>query len=188
MMNTMKKTIVLDGVEVEYTYTVKKVKNINLRIKPDGSVHLSANRYVAVADAEKFMLSRKKLILDALNKFKNAEKKPLCEYFDEKGICDYITARCGEIYPYFEKKGVSFPLIRFKKLTSKWGSCHTKKGILTFNTNLMYAPKECVDYVIYHEYTHFLVPNHSAKFYDELSKVCPDWKVLRKRIKEISLR
>ena len=31
-MNTMKKTIVLDGVEVEYTYTVKKVKNINPRV------------------------------------------------------------------------------------------------------------------------------------------------------------
>ena len=73
-------------------------------------------------------------------------------------------------------------------MVSCWGVCHTKKGTLTFNKNLIYAPEECVKYIIYHEFTHFLVPNHSDKFYKELIKVCPDWKKHKNALKEISIR
>ena len=72
-------------------------------------------------------------------------------------------------------------------MVSQWGNCRAEKGILTFNTNLVYAPYECIDYVVLHEFTHFLQQNHSAQFYRELEKVCPDWKALKTRLKEINL-
>ena len=95
---------------------------------------------------------------------------------------------CREVYPYYEKKGVKYPQIKFRKMKSRWGSCHPTKGILTFNTNLIYAPIECVEYVVLHEFTHFLQANHSPKFYEELEQVCPDYKECRRMLKEIYIR
>ena len=92
---------------------------------------------------------------------------------------------CGAVYPYFKARGVKYPQIKFRKMVSRWGSCQPTKGILTFNTNLMYAPKECIEYVVAHEFTHFLQANHSDKFYKELEKICPDRKMRQKQLKEI---
>ena len=43
---------------VEYELTRKNVKNINLRIKADGSVHVSANKYVTVSTIEDFIIHK----------------------------------------------------------------------------------------------------------------------------------
>ena len=184
----MLKKMTLGEVEIQYELNYKNVKNINLRIKPCGTVTVSANRRVKEKVIEEFLISKADFILNTLEKFNNAISKEQKQYIGEDEIRDVITNLCEIAYPYFGKKSVAFPQIKFRKMTSRWGSCHTKKGILTFNLNLMYAQKECIEYVVYHEFTHFLVPNHSAKFYDELSKVCPDWKQQRQKLKEIILR
>ncbi len=113
---------------------------------------------------------------------------PQKQYVTEEVICDVISEICKKVYPYFQKRGVAYPEIKFRSMVSRWGSCHPTKGILTFNTNLMYAPPACIEYVVLHEFTHFFQANHSNEFYEELAKVCPDWKEHRKRLKEISIR
>ncbi|MBE7025141.1 MAG: M48 family metallopeptidase [Ruminococcaceae bacterium] len=171
---------------VFYTPERKKVKNINLRIKPDGSVYVSANRLVPQAVMDAFVFSKAAYIVNAQAQCQNRpESKPV---FPEKEIAGVITAICQKVYPYFEGKGVPYPRIRFRKMVSRWGSCNAAKKILTFNTNLMLAPIECISYVVLHEFTHFLVCNHSDAFYRELEKVCPDWKTCRKKLKEIHIR
>lgn len=178
----MKKFVITKDKILYYELQYKNVKNINLRIKPDGTIHVSANKRVPKRVIDEFVASKADLILKALEKYENrAEKK----YFSENEIEAVILKLCEKAYLYFEKKGIKYPQIKFRKMVSHWGSCHTTKGILTFNTNLMYASIECIEYVVLHEFTHFLQANHSKRFYDELSKVCPDWKVLRKRLKEI---
>lgn len=185
---TMIKKINLNGKEIEYSLERKSVKNINLRIKSDGSVFVSANRFVSVGKIEKFLLSKSELILNAVNKFENEEKTPLTRYFTEKEIKVVITQLCEKVYPYYEKMGIAFPVIKFRKMVSQWGNCRCRDGILTFNTNLMYVPIECVEYVVLHEFTHFIEANHSPNFYRELEMVCPDWKGRRKILKSINLR
>ena len=185
---TMIKKINLCGKEIEYSLERKSVKNINLRIKSDSSVAVSANRYVSVGKIEKFLVSKSDFILTALEKFENAEKTPLTQYFSEKEVRTVITKLCEKVYPYFEVKGIAYPVIKFRKMVSQWGNCRSREGILTFNTNLMYTPIECVEYVVLHEFTHFIEANHSGKFYAELEKVCPDWKERRKILRNIKLR
>lgn len=184
----MIKELVINGKKIQYSLQYKNVKNINLRIKPDGEITVSANKRVKETVIEEFLTSKGNFILNTLEKFNDASLKPLKQYFDETKIREVITNLCNAVYPYFGDKGIAFPQVKFRKMVSRWGSCHPKKGILTFNTNLMYAPMECIEYVVYHEFTHFIVPNHSAKFYNELEKVCPDWKSNRKKLKEIILR
>ncbi len=182
----MIKEINLKNLKIKYDLQYKKVKNINLRIKPDGTIHVSANKLVPQNIIDEFIISKADFIINALNKYAN--KNPKKQYFTENEIKNIILALCEKVYPYFEKQGIKYPQIKFRKMVSRWGSCHPTKCILTFNTNLMYAPIECVEYVVLHEFTHFLQPNHSAKFYEELAVVCPDWKECRQKLKYINIR
>ena len=173
---------------IKYDLQYKKVKNINLRIKPDGSIKVSANKRVPQKIIDDFIISKADFIVRALEKYKNIPATVQKQYFTEDDVKEQIHDLCNKAFPYYEKRGIKYPEIKFRKMVSRWGSCHTKKGILTFSTNLMYAPAECIEYVVWHEFTHFLQPNHSTRFYDELAKVCPNWKECRKKLKEISIR
>ena len=184
----MNREIILGDRTIKYDLQYKKVKNINLRIKPDGSINVSANKKVPQKVIDDFIISKADFIGRALEKYKNIPATVQKQYFTEDEVKEQIHDLCNKAFPYYEKRGIKYPEIKFRKMVSRWGSCHTKKGILTFSTNLMYAPAECIEYVVWHEFTHFLQPNHSSKFYDELAKVYPNWKECRKKLKEISIR
>ena len=179
----MIKSIELRGKTISYELNYKKVKNINLRIGADGKIFVSANRFVSVKVIEDFILSKADFILKALSRPAICEPKK--QYFSEIEIREVILDLCQKVYPYFEKQGIPYPAIKFRKMVSQWGNCRNKEGVLTFNINLMYTPFECVEYVVLHEFCHFLQANHSRVFYDELEKVCPDWKERRKLLKTI---
>ena len=167
--------------KIIYNLEYKNVKNINLRIKPDGTINVSANNRVPKKLIDEFVQSKGSFILKAINHYSDQVK---IQYFSLQDLKDYITSFCDKVYPYFKDMGILYPQIKFRKMVSRWGSCHPKKGILTFNTNLMYAPKECVEYVVFHEFVHFLQANHSRLFYNELEKICPEWKILRQKLKK----
>lgn len=173
---------------IEYELHYKNVKNINLRIKSNGKIYVSANHAVSEKFIEDFIFSKSEFISKALEKYSQMSLKTQEKVFSETEIYSIITELCEKIYPYYEKKGIKYPQIKFRKMTSRWGSCHPYKGILTFNINLMYVPLECIEYVVFHEFTHFLQPNHSSKFYAELEKVCPNYKNLQERLKRVYVK
>ena len=184
----MNREIILGYRTIKYDLQYKKVKNINLRIKPDGSINVSANKKVPQKVIDDFIISKAEFILRALEKYKSETAKEQRQYYTEDEVKELTLALCDKVYPYYQKRGVRYHEIKFRKMVSRWGSCHTKKGILTFSTNLMYAPAECIEYVVWHEFTHFLQPNHSSKFYNELAKEYANWNECRKKLKEISIR
>ena len=46
----------------------------------------------------------------------------------------------------------------------------------------MFAPAECIEYVVLHEFAHFVHPNHSKDFYALVEKLMPDWKERREML------
>lgn len=74
----MTHTVTAGDRKITYELTRKKVKNINLRIKPDGTVHVSASTAVTIAVIERFIRERADFILGAIDKFnaKNENRKP----------------------------------------------------------------------------------------------------------------
>jgi len=68
---------------------------------------------------------------------------------------------------------------------TRWGSC-SASGNLSFNFNLVQYRKDIIDYVILHELCHLNEMNHSPKFWKQVEKICPNYKVLRKELKKNS--
>ena len=64
----MLRQIILDGKTLEYELTRKRVRNINLRINPDGSVKVSCPARTSVAEVESFLRSESAFIFRSLAK------------------------------------------------------------------------------------------------------------------------
>ena len=122
-----------------------------------------------------------KLTVKNINDFE-LKQKTMDKWIKEQCVST-ISMICEAVYPKFQKYGVKFPMLKFRKMISRWGSCQPKRGILTFNISLIEAPIACIEYVVVHEFTHFLQPNHSKKFYTQFTMFMPDW-VERKKILE----
>lgn len=106
----------------------------------------------------------------------------------QRMVCNFLDQQCRdvfcevvqEIYPVFQKYGVTMPVIRIRDMDTRWGSCLVKKGVITLNKRLLEAPRNCIEYVVMHEFCHFIHPNHSKHFYGFLSMLMPDWKDRKK--------
>ena len=157
----MIKEIYLCGHKITYNLQHKRVKNINLRIKSDCTVNVSASPFISQKVIDEFLHSKAEWIIKCLEKHKNSPVVGVQKYCDESELKELIINLCYEAYLYYKPHLKSFPQINFKKTKSRWGSCNPTKGILCFSTNLVYVPADCVEYVVYHEFTHFLQPNHS---------------------------
>lgn len=64
---------------------------------------------------------------------------------------------------------------------ARWGSCNSRREI-RLAWRLLKAPSELVDYVICHELAHLRHMNHSAAFWDEVQRQCPDYRRLRAKL------
>lgn len=225
-----------DG-DITYLLTRKPVKNVNLRIKPDGKVLVSAGNHVPLDFIDGFIARNQKTILSALAKYAKKsdaaqdapkryvdgerydllgrslrliveESKEETVYADGEYLVlkvkDKDDFRRKEIlmawwfrqyeymvfeelieekYAQLEKYGIPYPALKIRKMTSRWGSCRPEKGVITLNSQLIAAPRNCIEYVVLHELVHFIHPNHSKQFWDFVAMIMPDWKERRKELR-----
>lgn len=82
----------------------------------------------------------------------------------------------------FKKYQIAKPDIYVRKMKTLWGSCTPSKSKVTFNNYLFKANIRCIQYVVLHELTHLLYPNHSKQFYDFLTVHMPDWQERKKQL------
>ncbi len=76
------------------------------------------------------------------------------------------------------------PRLQIRHMQKRWGSL-SLNGRLTLNTDLIRAPRGCIDYVIVHELSHLECNNHGPEFYRLLDKVMPDWEKRKHRLEVI---
>lgn len=220
--------IVLEGQSIPYELCRKRVKNINLRIRADGTIFVSANSWVTQTQIESFLRMKSEWILRTQARFRAsamnmpplqyvsgepfyllgqkytlhlcrekhnsvkeegnllilavtdpssfALKKRVLEEYRDAVCAGIVKDLCKAVYPIFADYGIPFPEIRFRKMRARWGSCRPSEGILTFNKRLGACPVCCIEYVVMHEFVHFLHPDHSRRFYERLGTWMPDWK------------
>ena len=80
------------------------------------------------------------------------------------------------------KYEITKPMLKIRKMKTLWGSCTPKSNRITLNEYLLKANIRCIQYVVLHELTHLLYPNHSSDFYDFLTIHMPDWSERKKQL------
>jgi len=73
------------------------------------------------------------------------------------------------------------PKLSVSSALTRWGSCNSRREV-RLAWRLMKAPADLVDYVICHELAHLRHMDHSAAFWSEVERQCPDYRQRRKRL------
>jgi len=122
----------------------------------------------------------KQIIIEA-NCIKVVNEKVLCKWLD-KYIHTTFYNHLMYWYDRFEES-IPIPKLKIRRMKSRWGVCNIKNNNVTLNLELFRYDIECLDYVIVHELSHFLEPNHSKRFWSVVEKYCPNYKEIRKKLK-----
>ena len=162
---------------VTYTLTRRRVRNINLRVRADGSVAASAAPRVSVMKVDAFVASKADWVRSAqARREQEAAQQP--ELPTRAEALAHIQVLCRAYYPQFAANcpGGHMPKIAVRDMTTRWGSCSLKTGTLAFARRLCVAPLPAQEYVVVHEFCHFIQPNHSPAFHQLMTELMPDWR------------
>lgn len=107
----------------------------------------------------------------------------------DKKVVQVLKERTKDVIeqrlPYWSQQtGFTYQTVRISDTKSKYGSCIPKKGALQFSARLAMLSQAEVDMVIVHELCHFRYANHSREFYALLERYIPDYKEIRKGLKQ----
>ena len=159
-----------------------------LALQVTGEGHIVARAPLRMPLSEIYAFARsKEAWLDekvALRKALASSQQPKLTADERKALLrqarDVIPQRVSHYAPLV---GVSCRSVTRRFQRTRWGSCSSTGG-LNFNCLLMLAPSEVLDYVVVHELCHRKEMNHSARFWAEVERVCPDWRLHRRWLRE----
>ncbi len=77
------------------------------------------------------------------------------------------------------------PDLKIRKMKSKWGVCNITNKTITLNQELIKLDSKYLEYVIYHELCHLKHPNHSKDFWNLVEVYIPNYKQIRKEMKNV---
>lgn len=175
-----KETMEIIG-DIPYVLTRKSVKNIILHVGSDGLVAVSANHRVPIEDINAFVVDHAQWIASAQEKIYNRPEpsQPATQSQRRAMAQEFLPVAmelAKKFYWNFRPYHIPLPEVRVRYMKSRWGSCYTTRNIIVLNTRLLYYPIEYAEFVVTHEFCHFIHPNHSKDFYDLMDEIMPDWR------------
>ncbi|AQX53080.1 M48 family metallopeptidase [Priestia flexa] len=214
---------------IDFLIERKNVKNVNLNIRPDMTIHVSAHEKVPLSFIYDFVKSKGEWIVKNVKNFEDvlpnkqsereyvsgesfkylgkqyrlrvqkAKDKQTVKYFrgfiylyvhdphnfqrKEKLMDGWYREKALKVFSesldkmsmLVKKYGVEKPSLDLRVMKARWGSALLGSNTILLNTELIKAPKHCIDYVIVHELIHFKYNDHSENFYKMLYSLMPDW-------------
>jgi predicted metal-dependent hydrolase len=157
---------------IQYELTRKRVKNLNIRVREDGTVAVSIPLRTSAEAADRFVAARADWVQQARERAMRRAAQEARPLPDKETALAYFTAMSDKVYPAFAGVlGGHKPVIKVRSMTSRWGVCFMAKRQITFALQLYHMPPAAQIYVVVHEYCHFLQPNHSPAFWAEVAKL-----------------
>ena len=102
-------------------------------------------------------------VQQAVERWLRQQARPLFE--------DSIERQFG----WFAGQGYTRPVLRVKKMRTRWGSL-SAKGYINLNMALLHYPPAALDYVVMHELCHLQHMDHGPDFHALMDARMPDWR------------
>ena len=154
-------------------------KTLSIRITQEGNLEIRAPLGMPKGEIEAFLKEKAQWIethrAKVLAEYTQGQEAPLGEE-EILTLAEQMRQRLPEkLNRHAASMGVTFGNVTIRCQQTRWGSC-SSRGNLNFNCLLMLAPEEVLDYVVVHELAHRKQMNHSALFWQEVARECPDYK------------
>lgn len=160
------------------SFITKMIDKIEKKNNKDDNFYYLGSMYTPVRT------STKGIVLGSQSVFlgKDTTKEDIDKWYRkeaEKVFSEHLE-NCYRLYT----RDIPHPSLTIRKMTSRWGVCNTRSKRVTLNLELIKMPLFCLDYVIYHELSHLIYANHSREFWNLVEENCPEYKKIRKYMKE----
>ena len=169
------KSMIKNILDKNYDYLKKNIERMKLKQEKESEFYFLGHKYdIIIYDSSKVEVMDNRIYvksMDALNRWLKKEMKRI------------YSERLAIIYNMFEED-IPYPNLRLRHMTTRWGVCNKKTITVTLNTELIKYNIRCLDYVIVHELSHLVYFNHSKDFWCLVSKYCPNYKEIKKELKD----
>lgn len=170
---------------IQYELYRKKIKQLHLRVRDNGTVMVSIPLPTSLEQADAFVCKNAQWIHDTRQKVMAKAARDNADLPDKETALACFTAMSDQVYPAFAGVlGGQPPELRVRDMTSRWGVCDVAKKRITLASRLALQPAAAVEYVIVHEYCHFVHPNHQKEFWALVERFLPDWKARRALLRQ----
>jgi predicted metal-dependent hydrolase len=125
-------------------------------------------------------ISRGKMMVAVAKNNTTEIEQVITDYYNRRAIAIFqeLLEQSKLLHKAFIKQDIKLVI---KPLSKRWGSC-TQSGKITLNTDLIKAPKACIEYIIIHELCHLVHFNHNKQFYALLEKLYPNWQKWKEKL------
>ena len=126
-------------------------------------------------------------IIEVITKSTDEEKvKLILDRWYKKQASEIFKTKMDELIAIQGSFGFKPTALSVRSMKSRWGSCG-RSGRITLNTELVKLDPKYTEYVILHELCHLKEMNHGKGFYDLLDKVCPNYRSIRRELRQFRL-
>lgn len=173
--------------EFEVWILRKRIKNINLRVKPpDGRIEVSAPLRVGTSFVRAFVREKRDWIREQQERIAASPQGRAAAASPDE-VAQWREVVQAFVPPLIAKwepiMGVKAGKIAYRNMTSRWGSCQPSTGRICINVRLALYPPECLEYVVVHELCHLLERGHGPRFHALMDAFLPDWKAIRAKLR-----
>ena len=160
---------------IDYISKVIIQKEEVLAKKKDKFQYLGKLYDICYINERKIFLGEEKALIGKNVNIDNWYKKNAIEVFE-----NYYNS-CFQNFKEAKYK----PLLKIRKMKGKWGVCNITNKTITLNLELIKLNPNYLIYVIYHELCHLKHPNHSKDFWALVEKYVPNYKQIKKEMKNV---
>ena len=165
------------------------MRRLNLRVRADGSAHLSVPARCTLAEAQRFLDAHEAWLRTHLQRREARAAEPddglvplwgalvplPAETSPDELYRAELAARLPKVAAGMEAAlGVRADGWQLRVMRTRWGSCTPRTRRIRVNVRLAAYPPTCLDYVVAHELTHLLEPSHNERFHALLARAYPD--------------
>lgn len=185
----MQKRITLENEEVEYSVRESaRARCLRITVHPGGELSATLPHGMNIQKLENFIRQKGDWILRKINLAKKRKpafllpKSSRKEYIKYKEHARVLAKKKLEEFNQFYN--LCYCQISIRNQRSRWGSCSRKRN-LNFNYKIVHLPEKHLNYIIVHELCHLKQFNHSKDFWSLVAEKIPDYKEIRKEIRNL---
>lgn len=154
----------------------KSLNKIKMKENFENKFMLLGNEYDVV-----FISNLGNVKIDSWKKILYASDQLMLDKWLNIKLKTLILNRLNYNYNLFDEN-IPYPKLKIRNMKTRWGVCNRANNTITINSKLIKYSLEKLDYVIIHELSHFVEFNHSKSFWKVVSKYCPNYKIIRKKL------
>ena len=191
----------------------KEVRHPTIRVLPSGKVRVTippGTPVHPIIERNSAWIERKKGEIEEISRSRTGQEGrilldgrfyrlgagPCCRVEEEEGMVSYTTPRDLKLFlkgrlrddliPRLEAEAgrmhVRAAGMTVREQRSRWASC-SPNGRISVNLRVLAIPPVIRDYLVVHELSHLLEPNHSRRYWKRVGEFFPDYRFAEEELR-----